>query len=129
MSNVLRNPMIELVHSVPGRLRIKMSRIRNDARTATAIRSAVLSIPGVRTVTVKPMTGSVIVTYDSARLSLPALRGELQQRLGPMTEPMLPASGAHRHLGWIDRVAQTALEALVGALVERSAIALVRAVI
>lgn len=125
--------MIELVHSVPGRLRVRIPWMRRDARAAAEIRSAVASIPALRTVATNIVTGSLVVTYDPSAQSVPELWNELQCRLGPGSAvPAALASGAvdaRWEPGWIDDAIGAALRAIAGHLLERSALVLVRAVI
>jgi hypothetical protein len=125
--------MIEFAHWVPGRLRIRVPSVKHDAKAAAAARCAVLSITAVASVSINAATASLVVIYDPEQLPLAALWDELQRRLGPAipssaparVDPMPAGTGA----GWLAPVMQVALEAVVGRIVERSALALVRAVL
>jgi hypothetical protein len=117
--------MIELVHYVPGRLRVR-ARWLGDERRGTEAVAAVRGIAGVRVARLIRATGSLVILHDPEELSLAALRRELEARLGPVvTSNELP--GAAERLA--EGVAGTLLRSLLGVLVERSALALVRALV
>jgi hypothetical protein len=122
--------MIEFAHSVPGRLRVRVPSIRHDPRAAAKARAAVLRIRGVRHATHNQSTGSLVISYDPAELSSATLWRELQARLALVAVPSAPiddrSAGAP---GWTQTAMKTAIDTLVGALVERSALALVRAIV
>jgi cation transport ATPase len=65
----------EIVHHVRGRLRMKIKKAKGDECLLEQIRQAMVSIPGVREVTVNPTTGSIVLNYD------PEDHGEFHQRL------------------------------------------------
>ncbi len=52
------------VHSVPGRLRIKIPMVRCEPGVGREVVEIVEHIRGVRHVEVNPVTGSVVVRYD-----------------------------------------------------------------
>jgi hypothetical protein len=122
--------MIEFAHSVPGRLRIRVPSIRHDECAAAEARAAVLLIRGVRDATLNRTTGSLVISYDPAKLSTASLWRELHARLALVAVPSMPtddrSAGAP---GWSQAAMKTAIDTLVGALVERSALALVRAIV
>jgi copper chaperone CopZ len=60
--------MTYYLHSVPGRLRVKIPQLRHRPAMAAAISEA-LSIDGIRDVKIKNLTGSVVVHYDPALLT------------------------------------------------------------
>ena len=53
------------VHHVPGRLRVRIPAIRKNPKKAEAIQ-CLLSIEGIDNLKVNHLTGSVVVTFDSA---------------------------------------------------------------
>ncbi|HEY0523469.1 MAG TPA: hypothetical protein VGD08_08770 [Stellaceae bacterium] len=128
--------MVELAHSVRGRLRIRISSIRQDRRSADDACAAVLSVPGVTRVAVNTVTGSLVISYDALERSAAAVWEDVRCRLGsggdrtgavlsdPGSEP-LPSPGAE----WVDHATRAAIDALIGKMVEHAAAALVRAVI
>jgi len=52
------------VHSVPGRLRVKIPMVRCEPGVGREVVEIVENIRGVRHVEVNPVTGSVVVRYD-----------------------------------------------------------------
>lgn len=64
---------IQLVHSFSGRIRLRLSWLREDAETASALGDALAALPGVGTVTIRPRTGSVLCEYDPETLREDAL--------------------------------------------------------
>jgi hypothetical protein len=127
--------MLELAHSVPGRLRVHVVGLRGRAGIADEVRAAVLAIPGVSNATANAVTGSVIVSYDPQRLSVSELWDELKVRIGPICSRFEPVAEYRAPLAdapnrsRVDAVMDAALAAVLERLFERSALALVRAVI
>ena len=66
------------VHHVPGRLRVRIPILRNNAAKSDEVKN-LLQVNGSQKVCVNPLTGSVTITYDPAILSgdelLDLLRG------------------------------------------------------
>ncbi len=58
---------LQIVHSIPGRLRIKSSNLQNNADILTRIKEIIASIDGVNEVHTSPITGSVLTIYDPER--------------------------------------------------------------
>ncbi len=68
------NPsFLEVVHSLPGRLRLRLSRLRDEPHTGAAVADALAALDGVLDVQVRPFTGSILCTYDAARVGEPQL--------------------------------------------------------
>lgn len=65
------------VHDIPGRLRIRTEAMKKNERAAAAVQSLLLPIPGVASVVVNTVTGSITVTYDAAQLNSAFLSGVL----------------------------------------------------
>lgn len=55
--------MTYYLHSVPGRLRVKIPKLRRRPAMAASI-SETLSFDGIRKVYIKNLTGSVVIHYD-----------------------------------------------------------------
>lgn len=58
----------DVVHALPGRMRIRIPQIRRDRALADAVAESLLSRPGVTCVRVNAACASVVVDYDTARL-------------------------------------------------------------
>jgi len=64
MTDVL--PVAELVHAIAGRARLRIVRRRGDGVFFAAMASGLSTIPGVREVDVRPLTGSILVQHDAS---------------------------------------------------------------
>lgn len=64
--------MLEYIHFVPGRLRLKISQMRDPRRAAQA-EAYLGAIPLVKSAAANPITGSLTITFDGRRLSVEAL--------------------------------------------------------
>jgi hypothetical protein len=56
--------MDQYVHSVPGRLRVKVPRIRYQTSNEQKIRALLENLDGIDQTTVNTLTGSVVILYD-----------------------------------------------------------------
>jgi hypothetical protein len=54
----------DIVHHIPGRLRVKLPSLRGDAASLEQVREILLPVDGIWDVTVNPLTGSVLIIYD-----------------------------------------------------------------
>ncbi len=61
------------IHDVPGRLRVRTAAVRNNQPAAAAVRALLGATPHVFSVETNPLTGSITVRYDPARLSAAAI--------------------------------------------------------
>jgi hypothetical protein len=52
------------MHSVPGRLRVKIPHLRNNASKCKSATTMLLNLEGVREVEANCLTGSLVVRYD-----------------------------------------------------------------
>jgi hypothetical protein len=64
----------EIVHHVPGRLRLRSASLHRNAPASVAARRRLRHIDGVTAVTANSCTGSLLIEYDRTRLSLDDLR-------------------------------------------------------
>ena len=68
--------MLEYVHFVPGRLRLKTTTLKNQRRAAEA-EANVAAIPMVTAAVANPLTGSLTINFDRQQLSI----GDLWEKL------------------------------------------------
>jgi hypothetical protein len=119
--------MLEYVHFVPGRLRLKNSRLR-DYRNAAKARAFAAEIRAVTTAVANPAAGSLTIIFDEQQLSIEELWDVLRAGeyvSGP--RPEFGLSGTPSVLGLEgDRFGRVVLDAVVETLVRYSASALVR---
>lgn len=123
--------MTHYVHHVPGRLRVKTPVLKRQEHRAREIKSYLESIEGVFDVDVSTVTGSVVIKYDAARVSLVVLLNSVRD-LGLVHHDHV----AHSHATVVsagvplsNNVANTFLNKLFETALEKSAIALIAAVI
>lgn len=116
--------MLEYVHSVPGRLRLKITTLKSQRRAAEA-EAVVAAIPMVASAAANPLTGSLTINYDRRQLSVGALWEKLRI-LGYVSENR-PESTVDSPD--VDRLGHVLATALIEAVVQHSAQALVRALL
>lgn len=58
-----------LAHSLPGRIRLTSEALQSNTHLAAALEKELVSLPGVDSFSVSPLTGSVLVKYDLRLLS------------------------------------------------------------
>lgn len=95
--------LARLVHSIPGRTRLRADGIKGDVAALSALQSALEDVKAVRNVEVNALTGSVLVEHDA---SVDELLRELEQRHVieiDNSEPEPYLATLHRALGESDR--------------------------
>jgi len=113
--------MLEYVHFVPGRLRLKTAALKCRRRAAEA-EADVAAIPMVTAAIANPLTGSLTINFDRQQLSIGDLWEKLRT-LGYVSENR-PEPTVHSPDG--DRFGRVLARALIEAVVQHSAQALVR---
>lgn len=130
MKFTIGSVMLEYVHFVPGRLRLKISELRNQ-RTATEAEAYVATIPAVTSAVANRLTGSLIIKFENDEVTI----GDLWRRLcargyasGPCPEPATTGSTSIQYLHG-QRFRRAVLTAVLEAVVQHSAQAFVRALL
>jgi len=121
--------MLEYVHFVPGRLRLKNSEFKDQRKAAEAERYA-STISVVKSVMTNPLTGSLTINFEDSKLAIDDLwRGLCAQGYasGPCPEPATTRSGSLDKSG--PPLGRVVVTAIVEAIVHHSAQALVRALL
>ncbi len=121
--------MLEYVHFVPGRLRLKTTTLKNQRRADEA-EANVAAIPMVTGVLANPLTGSLTINFDRQQLSIGDLWEKLRT-LGYVSEN-LPEPAVDRPAmdrPYADQFGRVLAAALIEAVVQHSAQALVRALL
>ena len=67
------------VHALDGRLRIRLAEVKRSIATAAAVQTMLRDVPGVKDAHANPMTGSVLVFFDSRVLTHQAILGILNE--------------------------------------------------
>jgi copper chaperone CopZ len=121
--------MVHFIHHVPGRLRVKTATIKGRGVLADKAIAHLGALEGITSAAANPVTGSIVINYDAARMSAGRVLDSLRQG-GYIQEvvdghPERPAAGS-RLAG---RVGDTLLNKVIETVVERSAVALIGALI
>lgn len=69
--------VVMVLSDLPGRVRLRVAGMRDDPTKAGVVLNALNALPGVRAVDVNPLTGSALLRYDPARLTLPEIQAAL----------------------------------------------------
>jgi heavy-metal-associated domain-containing protein len=96
-------PLARVVHSIPGRARLRASEIKGDERALEALRSALEDTPGVQNVQVSARTGSLLLEYQG---SIEAVLDEAERRGHLRVDDVQPEpylAQLHRALGESDQ--------------------------
>jgi hypothetical protein len=116
--------MLEYVHFVPGRLRLKTTTLKNQRRAAEA-EANLAAFPMVTAAVANPLTGSLTINFDRQQLSIGDLWEKLRT-LGYVSENRpAPTVGSPD----VDRFGRVLATAVIEAVVQHSAQALVRALL
>jgi hypothetical protein len=125
------------VHHVPGRLRIRLHQLKANVLAAQAACEALRPLPGVTHVDSNPATGSVTIRYNRCESALHEVWRVLHHE-GLVASPVPdlgvpietePARGVTTGSRLISSATEAAIGFLVEKLIERSAIALIGALI
>jgi hypothetical protein len=116
--------MLEYVHFVPGRLRLKITTLKSQRRAAEA-EANVAAIPMVMSAVANPLTGSLTINFDRQQLSIGDLWEKLRG-LGYVSENRPEPTG---HSPEVNRFRRVVAATLIEAVVQQSAQALVRALL
>jgi hypothetical protein len=117
--------MIEIAHSIPGRLRIVVKQRHAAAEIAAAARQ----FAGVTEAMLNPVTGSLVLIYDPAARTATELWTDLLACAGTA----MPAGSAlpttRDSAAWFDPIVASAVDACLRYVVKRSTARLLAAVI
>jgi hypothetical protein len=128
--------MAQYIHHVPGRLRIKSSRLKHNSEESAAVRELMSPIRGIADIQVNSVTGSVLIGYDKEAIKADVIIELLKQHgyCGHAAELPIARGGAADTLTQaLARAGQTLGKVAVGVMIEklaeRSAVALIGALI
>ena len=121
--------MLEYAHFVPGRLRLKLSELRNQQRAAEA-EADIARMPGVTGVVANPATGSLTINFDK-ELSLDHLWESLHRSGHIASRCLEPSTIRHPWAHGVseERFGRAVMAALLDTVLQHSAKALVRALL
>jgi hypothetical protein len=73
---------VRLAHASPGRIRLKVDDLKNDSGRAVEIENKLRMIPGIRSASASPVTGSLLLTFDEPAMDSMELPFAVAQVLG-----------------------------------------------
>ncbi|NWH08295.1 MAG: hypothetical protein HXY22_06555 [Alphaproteobacteria bacterium] len=76
-ASAIDRPKAEVVHSLPGRMRLRLDARRGDEAFFDRVAHALGEVPGIHAVTARPFTGSLLVFHALDDAALLALCAEL----------------------------------------------------
>lgn len=71
--------MSDYMHSIPGRLRVKRGKIKNNPVEATKIKQLLKPLDGLQNVDINLVTGSVLIRYNPAAITAEAILQRLEE--------------------------------------------------
>ncbi len=112
------------LHQLPGRLRVRSDVLKQNPKLASELLTAIGMMPGVRSVDVSILTGSVLVHYDPLRGSsdqvVAALRGH-----GVVHDATAPATSSSRGSSLRRTIGNAVLAAVLQQALERAVLGVV----
>lgn len=72
----------QIVHALPGRVRVKLHRLKNNFAYAAEIQRDLLNVSGVKRVAANPQTSSLLIEYDQNMLEVLGLHPSISSCLG-----------------------------------------------
>jgi len=106
-------------HGIEGRMRIHIAEVKGSQAKAREIKDALCRYDGINNVSANPVTGNVLITYDSNRISQWDILGKLRE-MGYLREQQYVAHNlaakATGNAEWSTTLARVGLEALLSAL-------------
>jgi len=88
---------VQIVSFVPGRVRLKVAELEDNAELAARVQYELNSVSGIHSVEIKPATGSVLVKYDPLRVADPASLNLLCNKL----KTLFPDIDVDRIRSWL----------------------------
>jgi hypothetical protein len=70
-----------MVHAIPGRVRLKVAKLRENPPLARVIQDRLGAVRGIRRVEATPLTGSVLVLFDPQAVTAPESLMNLSETL------------------------------------------------
>jgi hypothetical protein len=92
---------IEIVHALPGRVRLKIAGLKGDPALAGEAQTKLAGVPGIKAIEANSITGSLLILYNQEQLmSLDALA-----RLSEILRQLLPDLDTGGFSAWLTAVA------------------------
>ena len=86
---------IQVVHALPGRVRLKVAKVKGNPELARNAQEKLAAVPGIQQVEANPVTGSVLVLFDLASVAAETIEplGEVLAEFFPEIEALSLISG------------------------------------
>lgn len=84
-------PEFKVVHSIPGRIRLRIRELKEDVAFSTRLQALVSALEPVTEVRVDPAAASIVVHYRKNSLSQVQLQEQLVRVIDQAADPALPA--------------------------------------
>lgn len=79
--STLKKNGIQVKQSMAGRMRVRVQSLRRQERAAAWMRQRLLRVSGIDDVDTRPVTGSVIISFDAEKTHLRLLLGEIIEQI------------------------------------------------
>lgn len=89
---------IRVVHAIPGRIRLKIQKLKNDPASAKEVVARLRKLPGIDRVEVNPVTGSVVVSYGGGTSGSEEITPGLSEAFGSTLFPGIDPTELRRQL-------------------------------
>jgi copper chaperone CopZ len=106
-------------------LRVRSAAVKKNEAKAGAVKALLTEVPGVRSSEISTLTGSIVVNYDPAVTSGPAITAMLRERGYFVQPPAMPRADNDAGSRFARKLATYALETAL----ERSVVGLVGALL
>lgn len=120
--------MSHYIHNLPGRLRVKSPTLKRNEGPARQAKDHIDRVHGVLASEVNPVTGSLLIRYDANLVNAQTLLDSLRD-LGHVPQHHAAPAAYGAATDAAQRLSDTVVNKLVETLIERSATALIAAVI
>jgi copper chaperone CopZ len=87
-----RVPNVEILSAIPGRARLRVQGLREDAARATEVSALVRALDGVTVVEANPLTGTLLVRFDASQTDVTTIVAALEPPV--RTRPLRAAERA-----------------------------------
>jgi copper chaperone CopZ len=110
--------MTDYLHALDGRLRIKINEVKGSADAAAEITRFLGNSPGIDQVNANPVTGNVLILYNTRQLSQKEILNLLQDAGYLQRIVRMPANQGEGLVSVVAKaVMETALQSMVMALI------------
>lgn len=94
---------VEIVHFIPGRVRLRSSELRGRPELAEHLRHRLSQVFGITAVEISEVTGSVLILYQAEHLAQEASLRDLKE----IMVELFPNLNADEVLAWLVRAHQS----------------------